>query len=114
MARVGVEQALLIGQDDQRIGLEQVGHQGAKGIVVAKADLVGDHGVVFIDHRHHLEVHQRAQRRARVEVTLAIGQIVVGQQNLRGHQAMAPEVILVGFGQHVLPHRRSGLELSHR
>jgi hypothetical protein len=51
LARIGRVQALLVGQDDQRIGLDQVGHQGAQRVVVAELDLVVDDGVVLVDDR---------------------------------------------------------------
>jgi hypothetical protein len=51
LARIGRVQALLVGQDDQGIGLDQVGHQGAQRVVVAELDLVVDDGVVLVDDR---------------------------------------------------------------
>jgi hypothetical protein len=61
LARVGRVQALLVGQDHQQVGFDQVGHQRAQGVVVAHLDLVGDHGVVFVDDRQHVVFEQGQQ-----------------------------------------------------
>jgi hypothetical protein len=47
---------LLVGEDDQRLGLDQVGDQRAEGVVVAELDLVGDDGVVLVDDRHDAQL----------------------------------------------------------
>ena len=77
-ARVGREQAFLVGQDDEQIGFHQVGDQGTQCVVVAELDLVVDDGVVFIDHRHHPQLNQRQQRGAGIQVAFAISQVGVG------------------------------------
>ena len=59
---VGAVEAFLVGQDDQSIGIDQVGHQGTQGIVVAELDLVVDHRVVFVDDRQHAVLQQGQQR----------------------------------------------------
>ena len=41
-------------------------------LVVTKLDLISDHCVVFIDHRHHPETQQRQQSGARVQIPLPI------------------------------------------
>jgi endonuclease-3 len=87
------EQAALVGQDDQRIGFDQVGHQRAQGVVVAELDLVGDDGVVLVDDRDHAQAQQGGQRRARVQVAFAVGQVGVRQQHLRGAQWCARKLV---------------------
>jgi hypothetical protein len=59
-ARIGVVQPGLVGEQDQRVGFDEVGDQRAQGVVVAEPDLVGDHRVVLVDHRDHAEPEQRA------------------------------------------------------
>jgi hypothetical protein len=49
----------LVGQDHQRVGVDQVGHQRAERVVVADLDLVGDHRVVLVDDRHDAQPEQR-------------------------------------------------------
>src|SRR5574343_94584 len=99
LARVGGVEADLVGQDDQRVGFDQVGDQSAQRVVVAELDFVGDHRVVFVDDRHDAEFEQGSQCRAGVQVALAVGQVVVGEQNLGGVQAVLVEGGLVGFDQ---------------
>ena len=105
LARVSGIKAGLIGQDNQRIGFDQVGDQCAQGIVVAELDLVGDNGIVFVDDRHDTELKQRHQGRAGVQVTLAIGQIVVGEQNLCSVQAVPGKCAFIHLHQ---PHLADG------
>ena len=103
LARVGGVETGLVGQDDQRVGFDQVGDQGAEGVVVAELDFVGDDSVVLVDDRHDAEFKEGGQRRAGVQVALAIGQVVVGEQDLGGVQAVLVEGSLVGFDQSGLP-----------
>ena len=51
LARIGRVQAALVGQDHQRVGVDQVGDQRAQRVVVAELDLVVDDGVVLVDDR---------------------------------------------------------------
>ena len=104
-AGVFVEQAELVGEDDQSVGFDQVGHQRAQGVVVAKADFVGDDGVVFVNDGHHAEIEQRSQGAAGIEVALAIRQVIVGQQDLCGVQIMSFELGFPGLHQ---PHLTNG------
>ena len=88
LARIGRVQAGLVGQDDQGLGFDQVGDQGAQGVVVAELDFVGDDRVVLVDDRNDAELEQGGERRSGVQIALAVGQVVVGQQDLRGVQPM--------------------------
>jgi hypothetical protein len=60
------------------------GHQGAELVVVAErgADLGRADAVVLIEHRDHAQVQQRLDRVAEVEIGLAVGQHLRGQQHL--------------------------------
>ncbi len=113
LARVGGVQPTLIGQDDEQISLDQVGHQRAQRVVVAKLDFVVDDGVVFVDDRHHPQPQQRQQRRAGVQVPLAVGQVGVRQQHLRAAHAVGAQLRLVHLGQPHLPYRGRRLQLVH-
>ena len=111
LARILVAEPLLIGEDHQQLGLNQVRDQRAEGIVVTKTDFIGDDSVVFVDHRHYPEVQQGTQGAAGVKVTMAVGEVVVGQQHLCGMQAKALETGLIGLDQAHLPDRRRSLLL---
>ncbi|BEU66124.1 hypothetical protein MAFF301069_06790 [Ralstonia pseudosolanacearum] len=111
LARIGGVQATLIRQDDQRIAFDQVGDQRAQRIVVAELDLVGDDRVVLVDDRHHAEAQQGQQRRARVQVALAVSQITMRQQHLRRADTVPRELRFVHLGQAHLSDGGSGLQL---
>ena len=90
---------MLVGQDDQGVGLDQIGDQRAQGVVVAELDLVGDDGIVLVDDRHHAQAQQSRQRRTRVQIAFAVGQVGVGQQHLRGTQLVGAETGFIDLRQ---------------
>ena len=108
---VGGKHALLVSQDHQGVGLDQVGHQRAKGVVISKFDFIGNHRVVLIDHWHHAELEQGQQGGAGIEVALAVGQIGVCQQHLGTAQTVFAQLGLVHLRQAHLPNGRCRLEL---
>jgi hypothetical protein len=59
-ARISGKESLLVGEDHQRIGIDQVGDQRAQRVVVAKLDLVGHDRIVLVDDRHNSEFEQGA------------------------------------------------------
>ncbi len=77
-------QASHVGKTDQQVGLGKVGYQGGQGVVVAKTQLLHRHGVVLVNDRQNLPVQQGEQGVAGVEVTVAVREVVVGEQDL-GH-----------------------------
>src|SRR5690606_6873157 len=113
LARVGAVQAGLIGENDQCLGLDQVGDQCPQRVVVAEADLVGYHRVVLIDDRYDTQAQQRVQGAARIQVASPVGQVLMGKQYLRGAYAVAGERHFVGLYKAHLPDRRRGLEFMH-
>ena len=112
-ARVGAEQAFLVGQDDQRIGFHQIGHQGTQGVVIAKFDFIVHHRVILVDDRQHAMRQQGVQGRAGVQVALSVGQIGVGQQDLRAAQAVFAQLGFVHVHQTHLAHGSGSLQLMH-
>ena len=106
-------QTFLVGQDDQHIGFNQVGHQGAQGVVVAKLDLIVDDRVVFIDHGQYAVLQQSEQSRAGVEVTLSVGQIGMREQDLGTAHAVFAQLGFVHLRQTHLAHGRSSLQGRH-
>lgn len=113
-ARVGAVQAVDVGGDEQRIGIDQCGHGRGKVVVVAELEFVHRHGVVLVDHRQRTQAQQFAQRGACVEVAAAVAQVVVGQQHLR-HRALEealpePDQLRLAERGQRLPrrHRRTG------
>ena len=112
-SRVGREQAVLVREDDQPVGFDEVGHERAQRVVVPHLDLVGRHRVVLVDDRHHAQRQQRLQHGARVQVTPAVCQIFMGQQHLGSLDAVALKGVLVGLGNAHLTNGGRGLQLTH-
>jgi len=93
--RVGREQPVDVGHQDQLIGREQHRHLGRQEIVVAEGDLVGGGRVVLVDHGQHPPLEQRAQRLSRVQVVRARAHVEEGQQHLRArHVAVAQQFVV--------------------
>ena len=70
-AGIGGEQAGGVGEQDQQVGVEQVGHEGGEAVVVAEADLVVGDGVVLVDDRYDAELEQPVEGPPGVQVLLA-------------------------------------------
>ena len=109
-ARIGGEQSGLIGEDDEHVGLDQVGHQCAEGVVVTNFDFVGDDGVVFIDDRYNAQMQQGEHGRACIQIALAIGQVLMREQNLRRNDTVLGKLGFVHLRQTHLPNRRRCLQ----
>ena len=56
--RIGVHQPGRVGEQDQQIGADELGHQRGDAVVVAEADLVVGDRVVLVDDRHDAELEQ--------------------------------------------------------
>ena len=82
-ARVGREQPVGVGQQDEQVGADQDRDLGGEEVVVAEGDLVGRRRVVLVDDRHDAPVEQAAQRLARVEVVRPRAHVEERQQHLR-------------------------------
>ncbi len=107
--RRAVVQGVDVGQQHECVGADQVGHQGREAVVVAEADLVGGHGVVFVDHRDDAEVQQPVQRAERVGVLAAPHEVIRGQQHLADGDPVRPERVGVAGHQQALAHAGGGL-----
>ena len=109
LARIAVEQAVLIGQNNQIIRLHQICRQRRQRIIIAKANFIDGHGVIFIHHRHHAQRQQTANGAARIQIAFSIREIIVSQQDLRGVPTVTGKAGLPGLNQPHLPHRRCRL-----
>jgi hypothetical protein len=113
LARIAAKEPLLVGQQHQHVGLNQVGDERTERVVVPEPDFVGRDRVVFVDDRNHTETEQREQRRARVEITAPVREIFMRQENLRGVQVEARERGFISLHQSHLTDRGRGLQLVH-
>ena len=68
-----------VGEEDQEIGVDEVGDEGGEIVVVANLNLVHRHRVVLVDNGQHPEVHEGEERIARVEIAPAIRDVLPGQ-----------------------------------
>ena len=64
-------------------------------VVVAEADLVARERVVLVDDRHAAQLEQPLHGAARVQVLLAVGEVVWHDEDLRRDQAVARERLVV-------------------
>ncbi len=108
-AGVGGVEPHLVGEEQQQVGVDEVGHQRRKVVVVAHPDLLGGDGVVFVDDRNRALVQQRGERVARVQVAAAVGQVRAGEENLGDGQGVQAEDLLVERHQPRLADRRQHL-----
>ena len=109
-ARVCGVQTFLVGQDDQGIGLHQVGHQSTQRVVVAKLDFVIHHRVVFVDHGQHFVMKQCEQGRTGVQITFSVGQVSVREQHLSAAQTVFAQFGFVHLRQTHLAYGRCSLQ----
>ena len=91
LARVGVIEAVDIAEQHQRVGADQVRHQGREPVVVAEPDFVGGHGVVLVDDRHRVQSTQPVQRALGVGVLHPHRNVMCGQQDLTDAALVAGE-----------------------
>jgi hypothetical protein len=109
VARVGGEQALLIGQQQQFIGAGEDRRQRGEIVVIADFDFGGRHGVIFVNDRHDIVIQQRAQGIAGVEETLAVFHIGAGQQHLANVNTINRKQLFPQLDKTALSHRRQQL-----
>ena len=71
-ARIAGVQPVHVGEEDQQVRVDEVGHERGEIVVVADLDLVHRHRVVLVHDRQHVEVEQGEQRVPRVEIAAAV------------------------------------------
>ncbi|MNX75548.1 hypothetical protein D3C86_1070240 [compost metagenome] len=93
-------------EDREPVGIHQLGDQRREGVVVAELQLVDGHRVVLVDdgHHPHVMVQEGPQRVGGVQITLPIGEIRPGQEQLRAGEPQGREEGLVGVHQAALAH----------
>ena len=90
-ARVAVVQAVHVGEQDERPGPGDVRDQRREPVVVAEPDLVGGYRIVLVDHGQHAELEQPVQGALGVAVVRPAHEVVGGQQDLAGADAVPGE-----------------------
>ena len=84
-----------VGQQHERVGVDEVRHERGQPVVVTEPDLVGRDGVVLVDDGHHPEGQQPFERPAGVGVVGSPGDIVRGEQDLADGEIVGAERMLV-------------------
>ena len=82
-SRISIKQTLLICEHQECIRIDEIGYQRRQGVVIAKANLVSHHRVVFVHDRDNTLVQQRLKRCASVKVAIPRFHIIVTEQDLR-------------------------------
>ncbi len=115
--RVGGVQPVDVGEQDEQLRLGQLGDDGREGVVfpdgVVYADLVGDHGVVFVDDGDGLELKQTQEGIAHVLPPPLVPHVGPGQQHLGHRMVVLGEQLVVDVHQFALSYRRGGLFGGH-
>ena len=113
-ARIGGEEAVDVGEQDEQVGADEDRHLRGEEVVVAEGDLVGRRGVVLVDDRDDAPVEQPAQGLARVEVVGARAHVEEGQQHLRARHAALAQQLVVDAVELALAHGAGGLQVLDR
>mmetsp|Transcript_28776 Transcript_28776/g.54627 ORF Transcript_28776/g.54627 Transcript_28776/m.54627 type:complete len:380 (-) Transcript_28776:901-2040(-) len=114
IARIGGIEPVHIRQEHQHICPDRGRNLGGQPVIVAKADLVRGHGVIFVHNRQGAKADQLAKGRARVQITAAVAAVLQRHQHLRGGDAVRCHGFLIGAGEPDLTHGGGGLRLFQR
>jgi hypothetical protein len=110
--RVRRVEAVDVRQEDEEVGADQLACAGRQPVVVAVADLLGDHRVVLVDHRHDAEVEEGLKGGPGVEPATPDLGVVAGQEDLGDRQAMGLQRRLPGVHEGRLAGGGGGLLLG--
>lgn len=86
-----VVEAVDVGEEDQQVGVDEVGDEGGEPVVVAEADLVGGDGVVLVDDGDGAHLQELVQGAVGVAVVTAAAGVVGGEEHLADADAVARE-----------------------
>ena len=111
VAGIAIEQTHLIREEHEHIRVHQIGYQGGQRIVVAEANLVRDHRVVFVDYGNDAVGQQGLERTPGIQVPVPGLDVIVPEEHLRREHAPRSEGLFVAPQQRRLPHRCSSLKL---
>ena len=106
---VGGVEAVDIRQQDQQICPDALGHVGRQGVVVADDDLLGGHGVIFVDDGQDAQFQQTVQGVAEIEVTDFVCDVLPGDQQLGHGVVVLAEELIISIHQFALAHGGGGL-----
>ncbi len=108
-ARVAVVDAVDVREEDQKVGVDEVGDEGGEPVVVAEADLVRGDRVVLVDDREGAHREELVEGAGGVAVVGAAAHVVGGEQDLADADAVAGEGGGVAGDEEALAHAGGGL-----
>ena len=106
---VTIHQPILIGEDQQRIGINEISDQSRQGVVVAQPNFIGHHRIVLVHDWQHLHAKERAESTAGIQIAIPGAHVSVAEQDLCSRHAVGAEAFLIGPHQCRLPDCRRRL-----
>ena len=90
-------QTIAAGENEKEVRAAKLGDLGAEAVVVAEAEFLDGHGVIFVDHRNNArEGTQFSEGVFGVAAALQAVDVTVGEEELGGGESVAGERLLVG------------------
>ena len=98
-----------IRQKDQQICLEQGSYLSRQGIIITHLDFLDGDGIIFIDDGNGPLAQQNLKGLRGILVAPGIRKIILGQEDLGGHDAVLHEILGIFFNQEPLANCSAGL-----
>jgi hypothetical protein len=112
--RISSVETLLMGQDDQHIGVHEITHHRRQRVVVPEANFLDRHRVIFVDDRDHAVLQQGKQGVTGIEVARTGTQILVREENLCDLLVKGTKQTLIRTDEMALPNRCRRLLIDNR
>ena len=95
---VGGVKPIGVGQDNQQVGVNQVGHQRRQAIVISEnlANFIYRDYIVFVQDGHYVQRQEGHQSVTDVQVRLPVGQVVDREQRLSHSYIVSIEQLGIG------------------
>ena len=103
-------QTIAAGENEKEVRAAKLGDLGAEAVIVAEAEFLDGHGVVFVDHGNDArEGPQLSEGVFGIAAALQAVDVTVGEEELGGGESVAGECLLVGAHELCLAHGGAGL-----
>ena len=107
--RVGSVEAVCVREDDQKVGFDGLGDDGAEGVVVSDLDLFDGDGVVLVDDGQCLHVEKTVDGIAEILITNFVLDVVPGDEDLRDDMVKIAEQLVIDVHEFALSDSSRGL-----
>ena len=105
LRRVLVIEAIHVGEQEERVRADKVGHERGETVVIAEVHLGGRHGVILIHDGHRAHLTQAVNGALGITGAIALADVRRGQQHLPNRTVVAGEGHAPLIGQVDLAHR---------